>query len=63
MSQQTIANTDRPNDVPQIESEPVVVKTYWIRCEGYRTRATFTSTGKWLLPYNGKEVVVVIGFF
>lgn len=63
MSQQPIANTDRPSDLPQNEAKPIVGKTYWIRCEGYRTRATFTSTGKWLLPHNGKEVVGVLGFF
>jgi hypothetical protein len=45
------------------ETKPVAGITYWVCCKGYRTRAIYTTSGKWLLPYNGKEVIDVISFF
>lgn len=48
---------------PDREAKPMVGITYWIRCQGYRTRAVYTSSGKWLMIHNGKEVENVLGFF
>jgi|GEM_PF-3661675 hypothetical protein len=48
---------------PTSEPQPIAGFTYWVRCEeGYRVRAIYTSSGKWLLPHNGEEVKGVVGF-
>jgi len=63
MSQEAIANPKKLEKSAQNEFKPTVGLTYWVRCSGSRTRAIYTSTGKWLTPHNGKEVDGVIGFF
>ena len=63
MSWETVENPKKPKESSESEAAPMVGQTYWVRCGGYRTRATYTSSGKWLEPHNGKEVDRVTGFF
>jgi|GEM_PF-3771939 len=44
------------------QNEPIPGLVYWVRGDGFRTRAIYTTSGKWLLPHNGKEVEGVISF-
>lgn len=62
MTQETTTGTTKP-DMFDGESEPMVGLTYWVRCGGYRARAIYTTSGKWLSPHNGKEVERAVSFF
>ena len=59
------------NSEPSNQTEPAASEiakpepetVYWVKCDGYRTRAVYGQGGKWFAVNDGKEVENVREFF